>query len=38
MGGASTFEDFTREFSDLENYTKVFNADKFKITDLLDKI
>ena len=36
MGVASNFEEFTRDFSDLDNYTQVFKADKFKIVDLLD--
>jgi hypothetical protein len=36
LGGASNFDEFIREFSDLENYIKVFKADKFKIEDLID--
>jgi hypothetical protein len=36
MGVATNFEEFTRDFSDLDNYTQVFKADKFKIVDLLD--
>jgi hypothetical protein len=35
-GGSSTFDDFTREFPDLDNYIKVFRADKFKIAELLE--
>jgi hypothetical protein len=33
---ATDFEVFTSVFSDLDNYTKVFKADKFKISDLPD--
>jgi len=35
MGIAANFDEFTRDFSDLDNYTQVFKADKFKISDLL---
>ena len=35
LGGASTFEDLTREFNDLENYIKVFQEGTFKIRELL---
>lgn len=37
MSGASNFDDFIREFPDLENYIKIFKADKFKIKDIIDK-
>lgn len=36
-GGSSDFDDFTREFSDLDNYIKIFKADKLKIADLLEQ-
>ena len=36
-GGASDFNDLTREFADLDNYIKIFKADKFKIADLLEQ-
>ena len=36
-GGASNFDDLTREFPDLDNYIKIFKADKFKIADLLEQ-
>lgn len=37
FGGASNFEDFTREFPDLENYIKIFKSDKFKIKDIIEQ-
>jgi hypothetical protein len=37
MGGTSGFEDFIREFPNLENYIKIFKADKFKIKDLIEQ-
>lgn len=37
MCGALNFEDFTREFSDLENYIKIFKTDKFKIKDIIEQ-
>ena len=36
-GGASDFDDLTREFADLDNYIKIFKADKFKVADLLEQ-
>lgn len=36
-GGASNFDDLTSEFPDLDNYIKIFKADKFKIADLLEQ-
>ncbi len=36
MVGASNFENFTKEFPDLENYIKIFNTDKFKIKDIIE--
>lgn len=35
--GASDFDDLSREFPDLDNYIKIFKADKFKIADLLEQ-
>jgi hypothetical protein len=37
MGGATTFEDLTRNFDDLDNYLKIFKGDTFQIEELLDK-
>jgi hypothetical protein len=37
LGGASTFEDLTREFKDLDNYIKVFQEGTFKIQEMLDE-
>jgi hypothetical protein len=37
MGVASGFEEFIREFPDLDNYVKVFKADTFKIKDLIEQ-
>ena len=37
IGGASGFEDLIREFRDLDNYIKIFKADKFKIKDLIEQ-
>lgn len=37
MGIASSFDDLIREFPDLDNYIKFFNADKFKIKDLIEQ-
>lgn len=37
MGGATTFEDLTRNFDDLDNYLKVFKEETFEIEELLDK-
>lgn len=36
-GGASDFDDLTREFSNLDDYIKIFKADKFKIANLLEQ-
>lgn len=36
MSAASNYDQFTREFPDLNNYIKVFNADKFWIKDLVE--
>lgn len=37
LGSASTFEDLTREFKDLDNYIKVFQEGNFKIQEMLDE-
>jgi len=37
VGGASSFDDLIREFPDLDNYIKIFKADKFKIKDLIEQ-
>ena len=37
LGGASTFEDLTGEFEDLDNYIKVFQEGTFKIQEMLDE-
>ena len=37
MGGASNFDDFIREFPDLDNYIKIFKADTFRIKDLIEQ-
>jgi hypothetical protein len=37
MGGALGFDDLIREFPDLDNYIKIFKADKFKIKDLIEQ-
>jgi len=37
MGGATTFEDLTLHFDDLENYLKIFKDETFEIEELLDK-
>ena len=36
LAGASTFEDLTREFKDLDNYIKVFKEGTFKIQEMLN--
>lgn len=36
IGGATNFDDFVREFPDLDNYIKIFKGDKFKIKDLTE--
>ena len=36
LGGASTFEELTIEFKDLDNYIKVFQEGTFKIQDMLE--
>jgi hypothetical protein len=36
LGSASNFEDLTREFSDLDNYIKIFKADIFNIKELIE--
>ncbi len=36
IGGAADFDEFTREFPDLDNYIKVFRADKFKVRELAE--
>jgi hypothetical protein len=35
IGGATTFDEFTREFPHLDNYINIVKADKFKISELL---
>lgn len=37
LGGASTFEELTREFKDLANYIKVFQEGTFEIKDMLNE-
>jgi hypothetical protein len=37
MGGATTFEDLTRNFDDLNNYLRIFKEETFEIKELLDK-
>lgn len=37
FGGASNFENLTREFPDLNNYLKIFKSDKFRIKDLIEE-
>jgi hypothetical protein len=37
MSGAFGFDDLIREFPDLDNYIKIFKADKFKIKDLIEQ-
>lgn len=37
MSGISNFDDFTREFPNLDNYIKIFKADTFKIKDLIEQ-
>ncbi len=37
MGGASNFDDFAREFPNLDNYFKIFKADTIKIKDLIEQ-
>lgn len=37
MGGATTFEDLTRDFDDLDNYLKRFRAETFEMEELLDQ-
>lgn len=37
LSGASTFEELTREFKDLDNYIKIFQEGTFKIQDMLNK-
>ena len=36
-GCASDFDDLTRDFTDLDNYIKIFKADKFKISNLIEQ-
>lgn len=35
LGVASSFDDFSREFPNLDNYIKIFRADRFKIKELI---
>jgi len=37
IGVASGFDDLIREFTDLDDYIKIFKADKFKIKDLIEQ-
>ncbi len=37
LGGASTFNELTREFNDLANYIKAFQESTFEIKDMLDE-
>lgn len=37
LGGASTFDELTREFKDLGNYIKVFQEGTFEIKDMLNE-
>ena len=37
LSGASTFEELTREFKDLDNYIKVFQEGTFEVKDMLNE-
>ena len=37
MGGATNFEDLTRNFEDLDNYLRIFKDETFEIEELLEK-